>query len=138
MTNLAFLGRVLSTCDIVTSFVQAEWLAGLLAGKFEYPNLQARERFSAKYRAWRLRFAPTTTSTFLATPSVHSYFDELLSDLRSKTLGYRHSTFLSRLLHQFLPLRASNFAKLRQKRGAKRSSLVALRSESGTSDFSQA
>ena len=48
MTNLAFLGRVLSTCDIVTSFVQAEWLAGLLAGKFEYPNLQARERFSAK------------------------------------------------------------------------------------------
>ena len=48
ITNLAFLGRVLSTCDIVTSFVQAEWLAGLLAGKFEYPSLQVRERFSAK------------------------------------------------------------------------------------------
>ena len=139
--NLAFLGRILSTCDIVTSFVQAEWLAALLAGKFSYPSREERKAFAAllgpewllrccvdsqwlvlcaeirRYRAWRLRFTPKTTTTFLATPSVHAYFDELLWDLSDSSSDLHSGSCVSTLLEQFLPLRASRYAKLRQRNG---------------------
>eukprot|EP00434_Breviolum_minutum_P043493 symbB.v1.2.038775.t1/scaffold6156.1/size20464/3 len=101
--QLAFVGRVLTTCDIVTSFIQAQWLAALLQGHFSWPNLSTRIQWSQRYRQWRQMFGPKSGQTFIAVPRVFSYFDELMSDLDIPKLGW------SGCRRFFSPLAARHF-----------------------------
>ena len=65
-----FLSGVLSTCDIVTSYVQAQWLAAYLAGHIA---LRAPKAMALRYRRWRELFGPRCSTTALAVPRLFSY-----------------------------------------------------------------
>ncbi|CAJ1413240.1 unnamed protein product [Effrenium voratum] len=103
--GLAFIGRILSTCDIVVSHVQAQWLARLLGGSFAAPGLPSRRAAARRYRAWRNQFLPSTgAASRRSVPRVFSYLEELMDDWQE---GRRAGC-----LDFFRPLRAVNLAVL--------------------------
>ncbi|CAJ1365432.1 unnamed protein product [Effrenium voratum] len=119
--GLAFIGRILSTCDIVVSHVQAQWLARLLGGSFAAPGLPSRRVAARRYRAWRNQFLPSTgAASRRSVPRVFSYLEELMDDWQE---GRRAGC-----LDFFRPLRAVNLAVASQHTIPARK-LVALHSE---------
>lgn len=110
LPGLAFVGRAVSTSDILTSFVQAEWLAAFIAGRIPWPSAKARAAAAERHRAWRRRFLPTTPSTFIATPRLHEYLDELIGDLRPRGLCCGPAACCRALLSWVLPLRPADYA----------------------------
>ncbi|CAK9026601.1 unnamed protein product [Durusdinium trenchii] len=100
LPGLAFLGRILTTCDIVTSFVQAQWLQALLAHQIPRPAPAVRQPTQKSYREWRRSFAPVVGHTMVAVPRVFDYLDELMDDLQVWPSGR------DRFLGLFQPLTA--------------------------------
>jgi dimethylaniline monooxygenase (N-oxide forming) len=106
-TGLAFVGsEAASISNIATHYLQAEWLAGLLSGKFKLPSQEAMASEVESFKAWKREWMPNTPSraNLVLLHQVH-YHDALLEDLGLS--GKRKS---NPLLEVFAPYEPQDYA----------------------------
>ena len=107
VADLAFVGGEVATIsNIATHGIQAEWLAGVFAGRVKLPSAEEMERDVAGVKAWKRSWMPETSSraALVLLHQIH-YHDRLLQDL-----GLPHRRKSNPLAEVFAPYQPRDYA----------------------------
>jgi len=114
VANLAFVGCEVSTFNnILTHALQAEWLARILAGHVELPEVSRMHMRIEKWQAWKRGWMPPTSAR-AAIWQLHmlKYHDRLMMDMGEPHLRKG----LNKLAEMFAPYSAADYRDIFKKK----------------------